>query len=141
MSAEQHRAKLVEQIFARAPFVRLLGIELRSFGEGKCESRLAVVPEHAQQHGLIHAGVLMTIADHTCGGAAASLAPEGKDVITIENKIAFLRPGAASELICRATVLRAGKRIVFVEADVVNDAGVLLTKASSTLAFIPHVVG
>ena len=128
---------LVERIFAAAPFVRSLGIELTSFGEGWCETRLAVTPALEQQHGLIHAGVLMTLADHTCGGAAATTAAEDQDVITVENKVSFLRPGSASVLSCRAAVLRAGKRIVFVEAEVTDDSSTLVAKASSTLAFIP----
>jgi hypothetical protein len=40
-------------------------------------------------------------------------------------------------LVCRAVTLRAGKRIVFVEADVKAETAVLVAKASSTLSFIP----
>jgi acyl-coenzyme A thioesterase PaaI-like protein len=80
----------------------------------------------------------MTLADHTCGGAAASTV-EDRDVITVENTISFLRPATSAELFCRATVLRAGKNLVFVEAEVMveGDAGrVLVAKMSSTLAVI-----
>ena len=82
---------LVERIFQDAQFVRSLGIELTSFGKGWCETKIAVSPVLQQQHGFIHAGVLMTLADHTCGGAAASTVPADRDVITVENKISFLR--------------------------------------------------
>jgi len=51
--------------------VQSLGIELTSWGEGWCETRVKGSPALRQQHGFIHAGVLMTLADHTCGGAAA----------------------------------------------------------------------
>jgi uncharacterized protein (TIGR00369 family) len=128
---------LIERIFAAAPFVRSLGIELASYGDGWCETRLPVTRALEQQHGVIHAGALMTLADHTCGGAAATTAPAGREVITIENKVSFLRPGSATVLLCRATVLRAGKRIVFVEADVTTESKTVVAKASSTLAFIP----
>jgi uncharacterized protein (TIGR00369 family) len=99
-----------------------------------------ITPELRQQHGFAHAGVLMTLADHTCGGAAASTVPDGRDVITIENKIAFLRPAAGSRLVCRAQVLRTGKTLVFVEAEVFVEEGEgekLVAKASSTLAVTP----
>jgi len=131
---------LVRQIFENARFIRLLGIELISFGEGWCESRIRLIPTLQQQHGLVHAGVLMTLADHTCGGAAATMAPEGQDVITVENKASFLRPASGQVLFCRADVLRAGKRLVFVEAKVETEQGrdrEIVAKASSTLAFIP----
>lgn len=137
--AEANRM-LVERIFQDARFVQSLGIELRGVGFGWCETKLKVLPEHRQQHGLIHAGVLMTIADHTCGGAAASTMPMDKDVITVEDNLSFLRPASGAVLICRAEVLRSGKTLVFVEADVFAEREgerVLAVKASSTLAVIP----
>jgi len=130
----------VERIFARAEFVRSLGIELVGSGKGWCETRLALTARHLQQHGLAHAGVLMTMADHTCGGAAGSSAAEDKDVITVENKTSFLRPAPGQELVCRAAVLRAGKNLVFVEGEVWSERDgerVLAAKMSSTLAVIP----
>jgi len=134
------QAALVEQIFASAPFIRSLDIELVGFGSGWCETRLRVAPSFEQQHGLVHAGVLMTLADHTCGGAAATMVPHGQDVITVDNKFSFLRPASAPVLYCRAQVLRAGQRLAFVEADVMMERGeerVLSVRATSTLAIIP----
>src|ERR1700722_6382156 len=109
---------LVERIFQNAPFVRSLAIELTSFGMGWCETKLNVSPALQQQHGFVHGGVLMTLADHTCGGAAASTVPADKDVIAVEIKISFLRPASGSILVCRAEVLRTGRNLVFVEAAV-----------------------
>jgi uncharacterized protein (TIGR00369 family) len=130
--------RLVEQIFEDAKFIRSLGIELVSFGNGWCETRVALTPNLRQQHGFVHAGVLMTLADHSCGGAAASTVPSGKDVITVENKVSFLRPAKGSVLVCRAEVLRAGRNLIFVEAGVRtgDHEGTLVAKASSTLAVI-----
>jgi uncharacterized protein (TIGR00369 family) len=133
-------AKLTRQIFDGAQFVRSLGIDLVSSGAGWCETRLPISRRLAQQHGLVHAGVLMTLADHTCGGAAATVAREGQDVITVENKVSFLRPASGSDLYCRAQVLRAGSRLIFVEAEITvwgDEDKSLVAKASSTLAIIP----
>lgn len=130
----------VKQIFGRAQFIRLLGIELIALGDGWCETRVLVKPSLQQQHGFIHAGVLMTLADHTCGGAAATMLEEGQDVITVENKISFLRPASGTELFCRGDVLRAGKRLIFSEAELMIERDgqrVTVAKASSTLAVIP----
>jgi uncharacterized protein (TIGR00369 family) len=131
---------LVKEIFRRAEFIRSLGIELTSCGEGWCETRLNASPILRQQHGFVHAGAIMTLADHTCGGAAGSTVPEGRDVITVENKVSFLRPASGLILTCRADVLRAGKNLIFVEAAVMverEEGRVMVAKASSTLAVIP----
>lgn len=137
---EDANRRSVERIFRDAPFIHSLGIELISCGKGWCETRVKGVPSLRQQHGFIHAGAIMTLADHTCGGAAASTVAEDRDVITVENKVSFLRPALGPELICRAEVLRAGRNLVFVEAAVmVESAGgrKLVAKASSTLAVVP----
>jgi uncharacterized protein (TIGR00369 family) len=131
---------LVRKVFERARFVRSVGIELISFGDGWCETRIGVVPAHEQQHGLVHAGVLMTLADHTCGGAAATTAPDGREPITVENKVSFLRPATGPVLLCRAEVLRSGKNLAFVEAEILTERSndrLLVAKASSTLLWIP----
>ena len=131
--------RLVREIFERADFVRSLGIDLVSCGDGWCETRVTVAPIHRQQHGFVHAGALMTLADHTCGGAAASTVAEGRDVITVETKVSFLRPASGDSLSCRAEVLRSGKSLVFVEATVMAETGekrTIVAKASSTLAVI-----
>jgi uncharacterized protein (TIGR00369 family) len=131
------KASLVKRIFERAQFVRSLGIELIAFGDGWCETRVAVTPTLEQQHGFVHAGVLMTLADHTCGGAAATVAPEGQDVITVENKVSFLRPASGAVIFCRAEVLKAGKKLIFTEGEVMIERDgerVIVAKASSTLA-------
>jgi uncharacterized protein (TIGR00369 family) len=133
------KASLVRRIFERAQFVRSLGIELIAFGDGWCETRVAVTPTLEQQHGYVHAGVLMTLADHTCGGAAATMVPEGQDVITVENKVSFLRPATGAVLYCRADVLKAGKRLIFTEGEVMierDNERHIVAKASSTLAVI-----
>ena len=133
------KVSLVKRIFERAQFVRSLGIELIAFGDGWCETRVAVTPTLEQQHGYVHAGVLMTLADHTCGGAAATVVPEGQDVITVENKVSFLRPASGAVLFCRGEVLRAGKRLIFTEGEVTIERDgkrLIVAKASSTLAVI-----
>jgi uncharacterized protein (TIGR00369 family) len=137
---ENANHSLVERIFQDAQFISYLGIELASCGKGWCESRMKVLPSLRQQHGYVHAGALTTIADHTCGAAAATTVPAGQDVITVENKLSFLRPASGPEIFCRAEVLRAGRTLVFVEAEVMVDGAagrVIVAKASSTLAVIP----
>jgi uncharacterized protein (TIGR00369 family) len=140
VGTEDENRSLVERIFRNAQFVGSLGIVLTAHGEGWCETRLAGSPSLRQQHGFIHGGVLVTLADHTCGGAAATLVPAGRDVISAEMKVSFLRPASGPDLVCRAEVLRAGRSLVFVEAEVMVEAEggrVVVAKVSSTLAVIP----
>jgi len=129
----------VEAIFRNSAFVSGLGIELNDLGPGWCESELAVDERHLQQDGFVHAGVQATIADHTAGGAAGTLAKAGEMVLTIEFKINLLRPAVGERLRCRSRVLKPGRTIVVAESEVFasrDGAEKLTAKATVTLALV-----
>ena len=131
---------VVTSIFNKANFVTSLGIQLGAFGPGWCESSLTLEPRHSQQDGFAHAGLVSTIADHTSGAAAGSLAPAGHTVLSVEFKINLLRPGVGDSLFSRADVLRNGKRIIVTESSVfaVTEASrKLIAKGIFTLAVVP----
>ena len=131
------RERRVRDIFNRANFIRELGIELVRVDDGICETTLITSERHRQQHGLIHAGVLATMADHTAGGAAGSILDGKGDVLSIEFKINFLRPAVADRLRCLAKVIRGGKSIVVAESEIFAEKDgqeKLVSKATVTLA-------
>jgi uncharacterized protein (TIGR00369 family) len=126
-------------IFRRAAFIADVGVELDAVSEGHCTTSLAVQPRHLQHSGQVHAGVLTTMADHTAGAAAQTLAPEGTFVATVELKISLLRPARGERLICRGRVLKPGRQLSFVEAEVHCVEGGkehLVAKVSATMTMI-----
>ncbi|HSL99004.1 MAG TPA: PaaI family thioesterase [Candidatus Limnocylindria bacterium] len=130
----------VREIFQRAAFIEDLGIGLSDLGPGWCESALEVLPKHLQQDGYVHAGVQATMADHTAGGAAGTLAAEEELILTVEFKINFLRPALGERLRCRAAVLRQGRTLNVAESEVYAQRDgneKLVAKAMVTLALVP----
>ncbi len=127
----------VRHIFDTANFVRDLGIRLTQIEDEYCETILIPSERHRQQHGLIHAGVMATMADHTSGCAARGAVGMDQDVVSVEFKINFLRPAIADRLRCRARVLRAGRMLVVCDAEVFAEKDSeekLVSKAIVTLA-------
>jgi acyl-coenzyme A thioesterase PaaI-like protein len=61
--------------FASAPFMADLGIEPFEAAEGRIATRIALAPRHLQHTGVVHAGVIGAMADHTMGAAAQTMAP------------------------------------------------------------------
>ena len=112
------RREELEQIFNSAPFVANLGIRLVSLGSGTCETKLDVEPRHLQQDGFVHAGVQATMADHTAGGAAATMIEPDHIILTAEFKINLLRAAKGDQLTCRSKVLKPGSRLIIVESEV-----------------------
>lgn len=129
----------LRQIFGSAPFIADLGIELQSADEGACVTSLDLQPRHLQQDGFVHAGVQATMADHTAGGAAATLVQPGQIVLTAEFKINLLRPAKGEQLLCQAKVLKPGRLLSVVESEVYClNAGqqTLVSKLVATIAVV-----
>jgi uncharacterized protein (TIGR00369 family) len=123
------------QTFTGAPFVRHLGIQLDALEPGRCDARMTLAPEHLQQDGVAHAGVVTTLLDHAAGTAAATLMPAGQRVVSIEFKIHLLRAAVGPELQVTAEVLKPGRSFAVVEA-VVTDQGRAVTKLLGTMAYV-----
>lgn len=129
----------VRKIFESARFISHLGIELTDIEAGTCGTRLTVRAEHAQQDGVVHAGVIATMADHTAGGSAGTLLRKGQRVLSVEFKMNYLRPAAATELRCNGTVLKAGRTLTIAESEVFairNGESKLAAKGTFTLAVL-----
>jgi len=137
---QQQLEAFVQSGFAQAAFCGDLGIRPTACGPGWVETELAILPRHSQQNGFVHAGVQSTIADHTAGVAAATTVAEGFSVLSVEFKVNLLRPAQCDTLLCRAEVLKAGKHICVVEAEVFalkDGAKRLFSKATVTVAVMP----
>ena len=129
----------LERIFNAAPFAVNLGIRLVSLDSGTCETELDVEPRHFQQDGFVHAGVQATMADHTAGGAAATLIEPDHIVLTVEFKINMLRAAKGDRLTCRSKVLKPGSRLIVVESEVLcEDEGTskLVSKTTASMAVV-----
>ena len=127
----------VRGVFRSAPFVAGLGIEPRSIAPGRCESVLALRPDHLQHTGQAHAGVLTTLADHTAGAAAQTLVRGDGVILTAELKISLLRPAQGERLVCIAQVVKAGRQLMFTEAEVLcerDGQSVTVARLSATMA-------
>ena len=116
-----------------------MGGEPLAVPQGKVTTQLAVQGKHLQHTGVVHAGVLASLADHTMGAAAQTMAPDGHWVVTAEFKVNLLRGAKGESLVCEAWVLKPGRNIMFTEAEVYMVADgerQLAVKASGTMAVV-----
>jgi uncharacterized protein (TIGR00369 family) len=116
-------AEEIERSFARQPIMNLIGATLSLVEPGVVEITLPYRADLAQQHGYLHAGVVATIADSACGYAAYSFMPAGSEVLSVEFKVNLLRPAQGETLMARAEVIKAGRTLTVVRADVFAISG------------------
>lgn len=131
----------LKSFFAASPFLRGLGVQPVAAAPGRVTAVLPVTEQLFQHTAQVHAGVMATLADHSMGSAAQTLAPEGHWALTAELKTSQLRPGRGERLVCEAWVVKAGRRLSFTEAEVWGEAAdgtrTLVMKASATMALVP----
>ena len=104
--------------FNAQKMMHTFGASLREISTGNCIIDAPILPECTQQHGFGHAALAFGIGDSAAGYAALSVMPEGAEVLTAEMKINLLSPATGEKLIARGHVLKPGRRLVIVQADV-----------------------
>ncbi len=123
-----------QQLVASQPFSELLGTRLVAFVPGQVTVALTVGPQHTEQEGRVHEGVISVLANMGlifAGGSAL-----GMPVVTAEYKINYVRPAQGAELLARANaVATAGQQAVCHCEIVVSGDGpeVLVAVAQGTI--------
>lgn len=113
------------------PFYQLVGIRLSALGVGQAEVQLIASSQHTNPMGLLHGGVLMTMADAAMGNAIRSMGITG---VTADCSTAFVAPAnLQGELQARGKVVKAGKRLIYARAEVYSD-GKIVADAKGTFA-------
>ena len=106
------------------------GFKFVKIEDGLAVSELELEEEHFNPYGIPYGGVLFTMADDTAGVAFISAGGVG---VTVCGHVDYLRGSRdAQKLICTAKVLKAGRRIHYIDADIVNEKGLDLCRFKFT---------
>ncbi|CAN5886818.1 PaaI family thioesterase [soil metagenome] len=139
-------ASEIQRSFAIQSIMQLIGAELGRIEPGIVEIAHSYRTELTQQNGNLHAGVVTTIADSACGYVAYSLMPAGSEVLSVEFKVNLLRPAKGDRFLAHAEVVKPGRTLTVVKADVfgvVGEAGneILVASMLGTMFCIRKVAG
>jgi len=134
-------ARDVADSFARQPIMKLIGAGLSLVEPGVVEIALPYRADLLQQDGYLHAGIITTIADSACGYAAYTLMPADSNVLSVEFKVNLLRPAQGETFVARAEIIKAGRTLTVVRADVfgleANADRVLVATMQGTMMCLP----
>ena len=131
-SLTPERLERIERAIEAVPYARLLGIQLEKVAPGEATLTLAVRPELSQNHGVVHGGAIASLLDTATAFAILTLLEPDERVTTVDLTISYLRPAVEGTLQATARVLRQGRRLFTVSAELVDSGGTLLTTALST---------
>jgi uncharacterized protein (TIGR00369 family) len=122
----------IREALSRVPFATLLGIELEQAGHGSATLRLNIRDELRQIHGVMHGGAIASLIDTATAFAILTLLEDKEKFSTVDLMVNYLRPLKGGTVTARARVLRAGRRLITVSADVFDEGGSLAATALST---------
>jgi uncharacterized protein (TIGR00369 family) len=131
----------VRESFARQQFMATIGAELVHVAPGEVDVELSPDPRLTQQHGFLHAGVVVAAVDSACGYAALSLMDEASDVLTVELKVNLLAPATGQRLLARGRVLRSGRTLTVCSGEAVAVAEGAETVVATLLTTMMAVPG
>jgi uncharacterized protein (TIGR00369 family) len=117
---------------AIAPIVDLLKVELVGFSKGKAILKMHAHTVHHNAMGTVHGGVFCDIGDLAMGCALSPMLNEGEYFTTVELSTNYLKKVVDDVITATATVIRRGRRIIFVECELHNSVGKLICKMKST---------
>jgi acyl-CoA thioesterase len=110
------------------------GLELVSAEAGEVVVALDARPEQLNLAGVLHGGMIATLADSATGLAVRTMIEPGRRHVTVQLDVHYLAPGTPGRVTARAKTVRVGSQIAYAEADVRDARGQLIARATSTIS-------
>lgn len=128
----------IQERIDTSPFHSWSGLRLADLGDGTAEVQVTLEDHHLNPYGIVHGGMLGSIADAAIGIALRTQLKPGWMHVTAQLSVNFLgmarMPGT---IIGRGTAVHSGAKMGYGEAEIVDDAGTLLAKANATFIVLP----
>ena len=123
----------------RMPFLEHLGVRILEAAPGRGRLEVVVRTEHLRDVGILHGGMSATLLDSVMGMSAASVAPPGHYVVTVQLNMNFIRPAWEGEhLVATGEVTHSGRQTAVARAEIRTAGGTLVSSGSATFLSVPH---
>ncbi|HEV8430227.1 MAG TPA: PaaI family thioesterase [Pyrinomonadaceae bacterium] len=114
------------------PFAKLLGIEVDSVEPGRAVLSMKLRDDLMRNHGIAHGGAIATLIDSAMAIAIMAQLAENERTVTVDLTIHYLRPISEGTAKASARIVRAGRRVITVSAELFDSEGKLAATAIST---------
>jgi len=124
--------------FPKPPCAELLGWELLELDAARGWVRIGfdAKPSFCNPAGFIQGGLLAAMLDDTMGPAALVMTEGRGFTSSIDMNVSFLAPAKPGPLFGEGTVIQLGKTIAFLQAELRDEAGTLIARATSSARMV-----
>ena len=116
----------------KLPLARMIGMELVDLRMGEADIQIEIRDDLRQPHGVLHGGITATLIDTAMAFAIRTMIEPDEPTATVDLTVHYLRPHFEGRALCKAKVVKPGKRFFNVSAEVVNDEGKLIATGIAT---------
>jgi uncharacterized protein (TIGR00369 family) len=107
----------LNQLLESHAFTQRYGFRVVTAGDGTCEMLVPYLPEHDRPGGIVSGQVYMHAADVAFWLAVKTRLGVDEEYVTSNMTTAFLGAARGHEFTCHARVIKAGRRLIYGEAE------------------------
>lgn len=122
----------INNVITSAPFINLIGVKLEKVERGSVKVCIEDCEQLKQQAGIVHGGAIASLLDTSAALSVISLLDEGQFTTTIDLTIHYLRPISKGKIMAIGKVIRAGRKVITVSAEVFDEQEKLCATALTT---------
>lgn len=124
----------LRRLVADSAFHAGMGITVERATPGEVHLALVARPDQLNLQGLLHGGVLATLADTAAGLAVRTKLEPGRRHVTISLNVNYLSAASPGTIDARGRAVRVGRQIAYAEAEITDANGKVLATAQATMA-------
>ena len=114
-------------------FIKYNNFKVEEVTHKYCKMSVELTENSVNPNGIAHGGLLFGLADTTMGLLARTT---GRNIVTINAQIDYLKPGKGSQITCIAEPLKAGKTTAVYRANIYNEEKTLISTVTGTFFFL-----
>ena len=114
------------------PIAKLLNFKLIDYCDGCTTLEMDIDERYYNPMGSLHGGVMCDLADAAMGTSFFTTLEENEFYTTVDLRINFLLPVKEGKIRASAKIIKRGRRLGYMECEILNEQNKLVAKASST---------
>ena len=122
----------LREIFARVPYVGLLGLEFVGAERGAATFALEVRDELTRMGGIMHGGAVVSLLDTAAAFAVHTVVGADTRTVTVDLTVHFLRPASDGRIEALARVLRRGRNVCVLSVEARDSSAQIVATATMT---------
>lgn len=117
----------------KQPFDEFLGFTYEKIDENNIQVTLPVKDLYINSAGVIHGGVISTLADVAVSNLIEADEDGVQQAVTVDLNVSFIKPAIGKKLIAEASLVKEGKTLVHATCLIYNDQQELVATAKAIL--------